>query len=73
MSSRFYFHLVKGQQRIPDRFGVELSYEAVISSRALEVARDIWPGTMDDQVAWQGWSIEIVDSAGQVVRVIALS
>jgi len=71
MATRFYFHLVKGQQRIPDRIGALVSPEVVTSSAVLDVAKDIWPG-LGDSVAWAGWSIEICDATGNVVRVIAL-
>jgi hypothetical protein len=64
--------LAKGQQRLFDRFGAALSEEAVMSPAALDVAKEIWPGISDGQ-EWAGWSIEIVDPNGRVVRVIALA
>ena len=72
MASRFFFHLIKGQQRIPDRIGAVVSPDVVTSPSVLDVAKDIWPG-IGDPVAWAGWSIEICDANGTVVRVIALA
>ena len=37
----------------------------------LDVVREMWPGTADRD-AWAGWSVEIVDAHGHVVRVLAL-
>jgi hypothetical protein len=71
VKTRFYFHLAMGEQRLFDRFGVELSPEDVMTPAALAVAKEIWPGLRDSEV-WAGWSIEVVDSDGRVVRVIAL-
>jgi hypothetical protein len=70
--TRYYFHLARGQQRLFDRFGAVLSEEAVMSPAALDVAKEIWPGVSDSR-EWAGWSIEIVDPDGRVVRVIALA
>jgi hypothetical protein len=71
MRTRFFFHLIKGRQRIVDRIGILMPPEAVTSPSVLEAAKDIWPG-IDDRVAWAGWSIEICDAQGNVVRVVAL-
>jgi hypothetical protein len=71
MATRFYFHLVKGQQRIVDRIGTVVLPEIVMSDSVLDVARDIWPG-IDDPLAWGGWTIEICDAHGNVVREISL-
>ena len=69
--TRFFFHLVKGQDRIADRMGVELRDEAVMSSAVLQVIHEVWPGTAE-RGTWAGWSVEIVDGRGRVVRVLPL-
>jgi hypothetical protein len=71
MPSRYFFHLVKGHQRIADRVGAVVSPEVVMSPSVLDVARGIWPA-LGNPTAWAGWSIEIHDETGNVVRVIAL-
>jgi|SRR5262245_58049622 len=68
---RYFFHLVKGPTRIPDRTGVELHEDVIATSAVLDVVREIWPGTVDRN-AWAGWSVQIVDPQGRVVRLLAL-
>jgi hypothetical protein len=72
MPSRYYFDLVKGNLRIPDRTGVDATLEMVMSPEANRIVRDIWPGTADLR-EWNGWSVEIIDTEGRVVRVMALA
>ena len=69
--TRYFFHLVKGPQRIDDRMGVELHQEAVASAAVLDVVHEIWPGTADRR-AWTGWSVQIVDPHGILVRLLPL-
>jgi hypothetical protein len=71
--TRFYFHLVRGKLHIPDRVGIELSLDVVMSAAAFHMARDVWAGTRDDPDAWKGWSVEIVEANGRVVRVMELT
>jgi hypothetical protein len=70
MVRRFYFHIAKGSARITDRIGAELREETLMSSSMLKVVRNRWPGT--DIGPWKGWSVEITDEDGRVVRTIAL-
>ena len=69
--TRYFFHLVKGPQRIDDWLGVEVREEVITSSAVLDAVREIWPGTADRN-AWAGWSVQIVDSQGRVVRLLPL-
>jgi hypothetical protein len=72
MPARFYFHLVRGHQRITDRVGLTMPREVVNSPEVLEKVRERWPGT-DDLEYWETWSVEIVDAmTGDVVRTIGL-
>ena len=71
MPARFYFHLVRGQERIVDRAGLELRREVVMSAAVMEKVKERWPGTADID-DWEGWSVEIVDAAGRIVRSLAL-
>src|SRR5262245_19837123 len=70
MISRYYLHIVKGNVRVNDRIGVELRKETVMSRSMLKVVKERWPGT--NTGPWQGWSVEITDADGRVVRMIAL-
>jgi hypothetical protein len=71
MPIRFYFHLVKGHVRLPDRAGKVMPREAVLSPAVHQAIREIWPGTAN-LAEWEGWSVEIADGNGHVARVIAL-
>jgi hypothetical protein len=71
MPTRFHFHLVRGHERIADPVGVDLREEVLHSPAIFDVVKKIWPGTADS-AAWQGWSIEVTDSEGRVVRTITL-
>lgn len=71
MPTRYYFHLVRGHERIADPTGVELRSEVLTSPAIFDVVKKTWPGTADSS-EWHGWSIEVTDPAGQVVRTITL-
>jgi hypothetical protein len=71
MTTRFYFHLVRGSERIIDRAGMTLPRAAVMSPQILERVKERWPGTTDVG-DWEDWSVEIADAAGNIVRTIAL-
>jgi hypothetical protein len=71
MPTRFHFHLVRGAQRIADPTGIELRDEVLCSPAVFDVVKKIWPGTVDTD-EWLGWSIEVTDPEGRVVRTITL-
>jgi hypothetical protein len=71
MTARFHFNLVRGHVRIVDRTGLEVRRDEVMSSAVYGMIRKIWPGTADRN-GWGGWSVEVMDAEGTVVRVIAL-
>jgi Domain of unknown function (DUF6894) len=71
MPTLFYFHLVRGPERIIDRVGMKLTRAEVMSPAIMEKVKERWPGTADLE-DWESWSVEIVDAAGDVVRTIAL-
>jgi len=70
-TARYFLHLVKGPQRIDDWLGVQLREDVVSSPAVLDAVREIWPGT-GDQRAWAGWSVQIVDSQGRIIRLLPL-
>lgn len=69
MTIRFYFHLTRGNERIVDRVGMKLPRSVVVSPAVMEKVKERWPGTADLQ-EWQGWTVEIVDAEGRVVRTV---
>ena len=71
MVKRFYFHIVKGHVRVADRVGFELREEAMLSSEVFAAIKQRWPGT-SDFASWRGWSVEIVDADGELVRTVPL-
>jgi hypothetical protein len=71
MSTRFYFHLVNGKQRIIDRVGMRLPLKVVTSAGVMDKVRERWPGT-DDLEYWETWSVEIVDAEGHTVCTLTL-
>jgi hypothetical protein len=71
MPTRFHFHLVRGHERIADPVGIDLQEEVLRSPAIFDVVKQIWPGTADS-AEWQGWSIEVTDPEGRVVRTITL-
>jgi uncharacterized protein DUF6894 len=70
MLYRFYFHLVSGRRRIVDRTGLELDNGSIMSVDVEMVVKEVWPGTGEG--GWEGWSLEIADEAGRIVRTVAL-
>jgi hypothetical protein len=71
MPTRFHFHLVRGHERIADPTGVELREDVLHSPAIFDAVKKIWPGTADSP-EWVGWSIEVTDPGGRVVRTITL-
>jgi hypothetical protein len=63
--------LVNGQVRVRDRIGLELREESVMSRAVEKIIKERWPGT-NDAGPWRGWSVEIVDTDGGIVRTVAL-
>lgn len=70
---RYYFHLVRDGERIPDDEGADLQPEEVQPDVMLRVLQNLRgsedPALVDD---WRGWSVEITDAAGRVVQIILL-
>jgi len=71
MQSRFFFHLVQRTRRIVDRSGIAFDEDAVMSLDVELVMQCVWPGTAE--AGWDGWSIEVVDQTGRMIRTIPLA
>jgi hypothetical protein len=69
---RYYFHLVKGQERIRDHQGMDFP-EALNPDLVAKVIEEIQverPDLLDG--SQRGWRLEIEDDAGHVIRTIQL-
>jgi hypothetical protein len=66
---RYFFHFVRGEARIPDLDGIDMSERSLrgakIVSELLEAVPEIGEG-------WEGWSVEIVDELGTIVQTLTL-
>jgi hypothetical protein len=71
MTSRFYFHLVRGETRINDRTGIEVCSDVLKLPATFDVVKERWPG-IDETAEWQGWTVEIADPEGRVGRTVSL-
>jgi hypothetical protein len=71
MTTRYYFHLVRGESRIVDRTGVDLCSDALTLPTVFDVVKERWPGVAE-MGEWQGWTVEIVDPEGRIVRTVSL-
>ena len=69
--TRFYFHLVRGPARITDRTGMEVDGALLMLPVVFDLVTERWPGVADSS-DWQGWTVEISDQYGQVVRTVSL-
>jgi hypothetical protein len=70
---RYYFHLVRDDERIPDDDGAELNPEDLRPDLLLRLLQTIRTGEDPSLVEeWHGWSVEITDEAGRVVQVIVI-
>ena len=70
---RYYFNLLDGRERIIDPDGVDLGTDQFPVEHVLRVLEELRaeedPGVVDE---WHGWRLEIVDTRGRRVHVVAL-
>ena len=70
---RYYFHLVRGGERITYDEGAELEPADVHPEIMLNVVQNLRTSEDPNLVEeWGGWSVEITDAAGRVLQVILL-
>lgn len=67
---RCYFNLADGQEMIWDREGLELSDLAGLEARVVKAIVEAAQEVGSD--AFEGWRLEVADSAGAVLMVIPL-
>jgi hypothetical protein len=64
---RYYFHLVRGSERINDEEGETLDPDDLCPEILLNGLERLPSGTLHE---WNGWSVEIRDEAGQLIQVL---
>jgi hypothetical protein len=69
---RCYFHLVNGQESIPDDTGIEVSDLTTAQDMALQAIEDIREEAIQQGASWQGWRLDIVDRSGRILLSIPL-
>jgi hypothetical protein len=69
--NRFYFHLVRGPARIIDRTGMEVDGAVLMLPIVFDLVKERWPGIADSN-DWQGWTVEITDQNGHIIRTVSL-
>jgi hypothetical protein len=73
MSTRYFFHLHKGDEVIPDQRGVELPALHDLRDVLVQSAREMLCNEELDASELVGWEVRVVDAAGTVVQVFRLS
>ena len=63
---RYYFHLVKGQEVIPDDLGVEVADLAQARVEAGGAAREFLKEHAGTVAGLEDWCIEVADASGAV-------
>jgi hypothetical protein len=69
---RYFFHIVRGEARIPDPDGINMSESDMASLRGAKIVsemRETFPELLE---GWENWSVEIVDELGTVVQTFTL-
>ncbi|WP_371826918.1 hypothetical protein [Microvirga sp. VF16] len=68
--ARIYFHLVKGDQVIPDATGVLVPDFETALPRVLESIQEMQERAYPED--WQGWQLKVVDASGDVLLSLRL-
>ena len=65
-SARYFFHLYKGEEVIPDETGVELDSVRNLRDVFVQTAREM---LHDEEFAseFEGWEVRVLDVTGSVV------
>ncbi len=70
---RCYFHLRCGDEEILDEVGIEAVSIDEARAEALKAAAELRRENAALQNQWNGWQLQIVNEAGDVLSVIALN
>jgi hypothetical protein len=69
---RCYFHLVNGDETIPDDTGIEVSDLEDAKAQALQAIDDLRDEAIQAGASWQDWRLDIVDRSGRILLSIPL-
>jgi hypothetical protein len=69
---RDFFHFVRGEARIPDPDGINISESDMASLRGAKIVSEMLETVPELFEGWEGWSVEIVDELGTVVQTLTL-
>jgi hypothetical protein len=66
-SARYFLHLYKGEQVIPDEKGVELDSVHDLREVFVQTAREMLRNEELDTSELEGWQVRVLDVTGSVV------
>ena len=69
---RYFFHIVRGEARIPDPDGINIAESDMASLRGGKIVSEMLETVPELFEGWEGWSVEIVDELGTVVQTFTL-
>ena len=69
---RYFFHFVRGEARIPDPDGINISECDMASLRGAKIVSEMVETVPELFEGWEGWSVEIVDELGTIVQTLTL-
>jgi hypothetical protein len=72
MPSRYYFNLTDGDEVIRDEDGIEAPDVRTALIHAFEAIEELRKEDSSPMSEWQGWSLEVVDSSGNLVHRLSL-
>jgi hypothetical protein len=72
MPSRYYFNLTDGDEVIRDEEGIEAPDLRTALIHAFEAIEELRKEDASPMSEWQGWSLEVVDSLGNLVQRLPL-
>jgi hypothetical protein len=65
---RYFFHVVRGEARIPDPDGIDISESDMGSFRGAKIVSEMLEASPELFEGWEDWSVEVVDELGTVVQ-----
>jgi hypothetical protein len=69
---RYFFYFVRGEARIPDPDGIDMSEGDMASLRGAKIVSEMRETSPELFEGWEDWSVEIVDELGTVVQTFTL-
>jgi hypothetical protein len=73
MSTRLYFNLIRTDDAIPDREGVEVDDVRHAKATAVAMVDELRQEDTPAAQEWSGWMLNVSDDAGRVVFAIDLT